>query len=119
MSASAIAVRGTAAVREAPAGARQRVYQALRRGATVNAAAAEAGVPVAIADLMIDEMRRSGLLIDATSLCASGLGACHTADGLAGASQEVRVHCAGCPLLPLAPSRRGTGAWGRLVERFH
>ncbi|MGO3797103.1 MAG: hypothetical protein ACTJGR_08295 [Pauljensenia sp.] len=81
-------------------GARQRLFQALHRGATVNAAAVEAGVPLALAEVMVDEMRRTGLLEDATSLCASGLGACGGGD-----SEEVRVHCAGCPILPLSPRR--------------
>ena len=81
-------------------GARQRLFQALRRGATVNAAAVEAQVPLALAEVMVDEMRRTGLLEDATSLCASGLGACGGGD-----SEEVRVHCAGCPILPLSPRR--------------
>ena len=85
-------------------GSRQKVLQALRRGATVNAAAAQAGIPADLAGLMVDEMRRLGLLDDATSLCASGLGACHAPGGLDGVAQDVRVHCAGCPLVPLAPA---------------
>lgn len=92
-------------VRPGNPGARQRVFQALRRGVTVNAAAAEAGVPLALAEVMVDEMRRTGLLQDATSLCASGLGACSGGD-----SEEVRVHCAGCPMLPLSPRPRRTQA---------
>lgn len=73
---------------------RQRLYVALRLGATVNAAAAMAGVSVPLAEVMIDEMRRQGLLERAESLCASGLGACG-----GGTSDEVKIHCAGCPIL--------------------
>lgn len=90
-------------------GARQRLFQALRSGATVNAAAVEAGVPLALAEVMVDEMRRTGVLQDATSLCASGLGACGGGD-----SDEVRVHCAGCPLLPPSPRRPGAVGGHRL-----
>lgn len=79
-------------------GPRQRLYLALRRGATVRAAAAGAGVSEPLAEVMVDEMRRTGLLDRAETLCASGLGACG-----GGTSDEVRVHCAGCPLVPLAP----------------
>lgn len=79
-------------------GPRQRLYLALRRGATVRAAAAEAGVSGALAEVMVDEMTRTGLLDRAETLCASGLGACG-----GGTSDEVRIHCAGCPLVPLAP----------------
>lgn len=99
--ASAGAATGSPARTPSVPGARQRVFLALRRGATVNAAAVEAGVPLALAEVMVDEMRRTGLLEDATSLCASGLGACH-----GGHSEEVRIHCAGCPILPLSPSRQ-------------
>ncbi|MDO4259977.1 MAG: hypothetical protein Q4C87_10725 [Actinomycetaceae bacterium] len=75
-------------------GARQRLYQALRGGATITAAAHQAGISPALAEVIMEEMRRVGLLGDATSLCASGLGACHGGD-----SPEVKIHCAGCPIL--------------------
>lgn len=84
-----------------PIGARQRLFLALSRGTTVNAAAAEAGVPAQMAALMVDEMQRQGLLGRAESLCASGLGACG-----AGAGEEARLHCAGCPLLPVGFASR-------------
>ncbi len=73
---------------------RQRLYLALRQGATLPAAAAMAHVPQPLAEIMVDEMQRQGLLMNAESLCASGLGACH-----GGTSDEVRIHCAGCPIL--------------------
>ncbi len=82
-----------------PPGARQKLYVALRRGATLNAAAAQAGVDLAYAEIMCDEMKRQGLLDRAESLCASGLGACG-----GGTSDEVKIHCAGCPILPLKAS---------------
>lgn len=88
-----------------PAGARQRLFLALRRGATVNAAAAEAGVSPALAEIMVEEMTRQGLLGRAESLCASGLGACGGGEG-----EEVRLHCAGCPILPLSQGRSGRAA---------
>lgn len=74
-------------------GVRQRLYLALRQGATVNAAASQAGVSLALAEVMVDEMRRVGLLDRAETLCASGLGACGGGD-----SAEVRLHCSGCPI---------------------
>ncbi|WP_240623070.1 hypothetical protein [Schaalia canis] len=94
---AATTLRGTAPAR--PPGARQKLYVALRRGATLNAAAAQAGVDLAYAEIMCDEMKRQGLLDRAESLCASGLGACG-----GGTSDEVKIHCAGCPILPLKVS---------------
>ncbi len=73
---------------------RQRLYVALRQGATVSAAATHAGISLPLAQVMVDEMRRVGLLDRAESLCASGLGACG-----GGESDEVKLHCAGCPIL--------------------
>lgn len=74
-------------------GVRQRLYVALRRGATLEAAAAEAGVSVGLARVVVDELGRLGLLARAETLCASGLGACGGGD-----SPQVQIHCAGCPL---------------------
>ncbi|WP_051259382.1 hypothetical protein [Schaalia suimastitidis] len=76
-------------------GARQRLYVALRRGATVHSAAVQAGISLSLAEVMVDEMQRVGLLDRAETLCASGLGACG-----GGNSAEVKLHCAGCPILP-------------------
>lgn len=73
---------------------KQRLYVALRRGATTTAAAVQAGVSLSMAEVMIDEMQRQGLLDRAESLCASGLGACG-----GGTSDEVKIHCAGCPIV--------------------
>lgn len=56
----------------------------------------QAGVSLGLAEVMIEEMKRQGLLDRAESLCSSGLGACGGGD-----SDEVRIHCAGCPILPL------------------
>ncbi len=73
---------------------RQRLYVALRQGVTLKAAASMAGVSQSLAEVMVDEMRREGLLERAESLCASGLGACGGGD-----SDDVKIHCAGCPLV--------------------
>lgn len=73
---------------------RQRLYVALRAGSTLTAAAAQAGVSLSMAQIMVDELERTGLLQRAESLCASGLGACG-----GGTSDEVKVHCAGCPIV--------------------
>lgn len=73
---------------------RQRLYVALRAGSTLNAAAAQAGVSLSMAQIMVDELERTGLLQRAESLCASGLGACG-----GGTSDEVKVHCVGCPIV--------------------
>ena len=59
-------------------GPRQRLTQALGRGATLTRAAQEAGVSPQLAAVMVEQLRRSGSLLGATSLCASGLGACHS-----------------------------------------
>ena len=59
-------------------GPRQRLTQALARGATLTRAAQEAGVSPQLAAVMVEQLRRSGSLLGATSLCASGLGACHS-----------------------------------------
>lgn len=72
---------------------RQRLYIALRQGVTLSAAASMAGVSQSLAEVMLDEMRRQGVLERAESLCASGLGACG-----GGTSDEVKIHCAGCPI---------------------
>lgn len=88
--------RGSGAAPASSGGARQRLYIALRRGATTSAAAVQAGVSLGLAEVMIEEMKRQGLLDRAESLCSSGLGACGGGD-----SDEVRIHCAGCPILPL------------------
>lgn len=92
----AAARRGGEGTSRGVPGACQRLYVALRRGATVNAAATEAGVNPALAEVMVDEFQRQGLLDRAETLCASGLGACGGGD-----SDEVRIHCAGCPIIPL------------------
>jgi hypothetical protein len=71
----------------------QRLLAEIGRGATVPAAAERAGIRPEIAELMVDYLERSGRLQSATSLCSSGLGACGT-----GTSDQVKIHCAGCPL---------------------
>ncbi|MDO5048588.1 MAG: hypothetical protein Q4D87_01730 [Actinomycetaceae bacterium] len=82
--------RATAELREAPM---QRLLTELGRGATVASAAERAGIKPGIAQIMVDYLERTGRLQNATSLCASGLGACGT-----GTSDQVKIHCAGCPL---------------------
>ena len=75
-------------------GPRQRLTQALARGATLTRAAQEAGVSPQLAAVMVEQLRRSGSLLGATSLCASGLGACHSLEG----DENTAIRCAGCPL---------------------
>lgn len=76
------------------AGPRQRLTQALGRGATLTRAAQEAGVSPQLAAVMVEQLRRSGSLLGATSLCASGLGACHSLE----VDENTAIRCAGCPL---------------------
>ena len=85
----------TASVSNAGAtGPRQRLTQALARGATLTRAAQEAGVSPQLAAVMVEQLRRSGSLLGATSLCASGLGACHSLE----VDENTAIRCAGCPL---------------------
>lgn len=76
------------------AGPRQRLTQALARGATLTRAAQEAGVSPQLAAVMVEQLRRSGSLLGATSLCASSLGACHSLE----VDENTAIRCAGCPL---------------------
>lgn len=73
-----------------------RVVVRLRSGATVESISASEGITVALARLMVEDLERRGLLASAESLCASGFGACGGGD-----SDQVRLHCSGCPLAPL------------------
>ena len=75
-------------------GPRQRLTQALARGATLTRAAQEAGVSPQLAAVMVEQLRRSGSLLGATSLCASGLGACHSLE----VDENTAIRCAGCAL---------------------
>lgn len=75
-------------------GPRQRLTQALARGATLTRATQEAGVSPQLAAVMVEQLRRSGSLLGATSLCASGLGACHSLE----VDENTAIRCAGCPL---------------------
>ena len=75
-------------------GPRQRLTQALARGATLTRAAQEAGVSPQLAAVMVEQLRRSGSLLGAASLCASGLGACHSLE----VDENTAIRCAGCPL---------------------
>ncbi|MDO5034908.1 MAG: hypothetical protein Q4E01_05945 [Actinomycetaceae bacterium] len=70
-----------------------RLIGELQAGSTLESAASRAGLRLEIAEVMVDHLRRSGKLDSAGSLCASGLGACGT-----GTSDQVKIHCAGCPL---------------------
>ena len=82
------------APKTATTGPRQRLTQALARGATLTRAAQEAGVSPQLAAVMVEQLRRSGSLLGATSLCASGLGACHSLE----VDENTAIRCAGCPL---------------------
>lgn len=84
-----------------PVGARppsliDRVRARLLAGATTQSIAAGEGISPALAEIMVDDLQRRGLAATANSLCASGLGAC-----AGGTGDDVRIHCAGCPLVPL------------------
>lgn len=76
----------------------ERLSVHLREGKTAASAAAAEGISPALGEIIVDDMRRRGVLTPAQSLCASGLGMCS-----GGKSQEAKVHCAGCPLVALAP----------------
>ncbi|MGO1943923.1 MAG: hypothetical protein ACTH1Z_05920 [Ancrocorticia sp.] len=67
----------------------------LQQGNTVTAVAAKCDTSVVFVKTMLDHFNRLGLLADATSLCSSGLGACHTTEPL---GQQARIQCAGCAL---------------------
>lgn len=84
----------TSAPKTDTTGPRQRLTQALARGATLTRAAQEAGVSPQLAAVMVEQLRRSGSLLGATSLCASGLGACHSLE----VDENTAIRCAGCPL---------------------
>lgn len=85
---------GAVAPKTDTTGPRQRLTQALGRGATLTRAAQEAGVSPQLAAVMVEQLRRSGSLLGATSLCASGLGACHSLE----VDENTAIRCAGCPL---------------------
>lgn len=85
---------GVAVAASSATGPRQRLTQALGRGATLTRAAQEAGVSPQLAAVMVEQLRRSGSLLGATSLCASGLGACHSLE----VDENTAIRCAGCPL---------------------
>lgn len=84
----------TSAPNAGATGPRQRLTQALARGATLTRAVQEAGVSPQLAAVMVEQLRRSGSLLGATSLCASGLGACHSLE----VDENTAIRCAGCPL---------------------
>ena len=73
-----------------------RVQARLRTGATVQSIARQEQISPALAQIMVEELSRSGRAMEANSLCASGLGACG-----GGIGDDVALHCAGCPLTAL------------------
>lgn len=94
VAAAASSATGPADPKTDATGPRQRLTQALARGATLTRAAQEAGVSPQLAAVMVEQLRRSGSLLGATSLCASGLGACHSLE----VDENTAIRCAGCPL---------------------
>lgn len=94
VAAAASSAAGPADPKMGANGPRQRLTQALARGATLTRAAQEAGVSPQLAAVMVEQLRRSGSLLGATSLCASGLGACHSLE----VDENTAIRCAGCPL---------------------
>ncbi len=77
-----------------------RVKSRLFEGATIVGVAAAENISVGLATIIVEDLGRRGLVSPAESLCASGLGACG-----GGKSAQVAIHCAGCPLLPMRPSK--------------
>lgn len=75
----------------------ERVQAHLRTGATVQKIAHAEGINLILAEIIVDDLQRRGDALPAESLCSSGLGAC----GGGPTSEEVRLYCAGCPLVPL------------------
>ena len=63
---------------------------------STSASVSKAGAtgPRQLAAVMVEQLRRSGSLLGATSLCASGLGACHSLE----VDENTAIRCAGCPL---------------------
>ena len=71
----------------------ERVVAEIKRGGTVPAIASRTGTSEIFVKVLADHLARTGLSAEATSLCASGAGAC----GPNGATTDVaRVACAGC-----------------------
>lgn len=73
----------------------ERVLEELSRGNTVTSVAAKCHTSEVFVKTMLDHFQRLGLLAEASSLCSSGMGACHATESL---SSEARIHCAGCSL---------------------
>ncbi|MDO4665947.1 MAG: hypothetical protein Q4A71_07105 [Actinomycetaceae bacterium] len=84
-----------------------KVLDLLRRGRSPGAISVELQVPLTFVEVMVDHYQRAGVVHDATSLCASGLGACHP-----GASPEAQAACVGCPLVLKKPT-----FWAKLRKR--
>ena len=74
----------------------ERVQTRLQSGATIEAIARLEHISLPLAQIMVEELTRSGQAIGAESLCASGLGLCG-----GGTDEAARLYCAGCPLIPL------------------
>lgn len=74
----------------------ERVKSRLVEGGTIAAVAVAENISVGLATIIVEDLGRRGLVSPAESLCASGLGACGS-----GVSDQVALHCAGCPLIPL------------------
>ena len=74
----------------------ERVKARLVEGGTMAAVAASENISVGLATIIVEDLGRRGLVSPAESLCASGLGACGS-----GESDQIALHCAGCPLIPL------------------
>ncbi len=78
----------------------ERVKARLFEGATIVGVAAAENISVGLATIIVEDLGRRGLVSPAESLCASGLGACGGGQG-----EQVAIHCAGCPLISLRPSK--------------
>lgn len=71
-----------------------RLANDLQQGLSVPLAAAKEGISASLGQIIVDDLQRRGMLLSATSLCSSGLGACG-----GGTSPEAKLHCSGCPLI--------------------
>lgn len=71
----------------------ERVVAEIKRGGTIPAIAARTGTSEIFVKVLAEHLARTGLSAEATTLCASGAGAC----GPNGATTEAaQVACAGC-----------------------
>lgn len=74
----------------------EQVMQLLQAGYAVPQVARKTGTSQVFVATILQHLQRVGQTAAAASLCASGLGACHTPTDLL--DVQARIACAGCPL---------------------